>query len=344
MRAVPGVLMLVVACGGARSPSSADAQLTEVTTSSTMVWNGVVVTNNRIFVEGQRWAQRGPAPSVAELKDGKPVPYPDAGWNAWEPGAPVEKAFVDVNSMHADAHGLLWVVDTGTPRLGVDPLPDAAKLVVIDPGKNEVVRIVPLAAAIAKGSYPNDIRFGGSHAYLTDTGAPGLIVVELASGKARRVLDGHPSTRARPGRKVIADGKELAMQIAADPIEVSPDGQWLYYGPLAGPWSRIATRWLDDPAAGDLGAHVEPWADLPPVGGTAMAPDGTLYFGDIAADAVKKRAPDGTITTVATDPRLHWVDAMWLEPDGTLWAPTPELDRIQAGKPATARLWKLRTR
>ena len=72
MRVVLGVLVLVlvVACGGARSPSSADMQLTEVTQSSKIVWNGVVVTSNRIFVEGQRWAQRAPAPSVAEPKDG----------------------------------------------------------------------------------------------------------------------------------------------------------------------------------------------------------------------------------------------------------------------------------
>jgi hypothetical protein len=42
----------------------------------------------------------------------------------------------------------------------------------------------------------DDIRFNPAtgKAYLTDAGSPGLIVLDLESGMATRVLDGDPST------------------------------------------------------------------------------------------------------------------------------------------------------
>jgi hypothetical protein len=33
-----------------------------------------------------------------------------------------------------------------------------------------------------------------------------------------------------------------------DPLEMSPDGQWLCYAPLEGPWSQVETRLIDDPS------------------------------------------------------------------------------------------------
>ncbi|HEX4361689.1 MAG TPA: hypothetical protein VH141_29410 [Pseudonocardia sp.] len=130
------------------------------------------------------------------------------------------------------------------------------------------------------------------------------------------------------GRPVLApDGTPL--KVNADPLEVSPDGDWLYYGPLTGPWSRIETRWLDDPATPPavLAAQVRPWADLPAVGGTALDAAGDLYFTDLAQDALRCRRPDGQVSTLVRDPRLHWADAPVLDADHTIWLPVPQLDR-----------------
>jgi hypothetical protein len=124
------------------------------------------------------------------------------------------------------------------------------------------------------------------------------------------------------------DGK--ALKINSDPLEVSPDGHTLYFGPLTGPWSRIATRFLDDPAlpAEVLNSKVEPWADLPPIGGSAMDRNGDLYFNDLAECAVKRRAADGTITTIVRDSRLHWVDAPFIDEQRAIWLPVAQLDRV----------------
>ena len=320
---------------GAHAASSSPPRLTEIARSDTLVWNAVAVTTDRIFVAGPRWTgSKGPA--VGVVHGGAATAFPDAAWNGWRPGADAAGAFVNVNAIHLDNHGALWVVDTGAPTFGGDPLPGGAKLVKIDLASDTVVRVYPFGPAIAPaGSYVDDVRFRGDHAYLTDAGRPGLIVLDLVTGAARRVLEGHPSTIAPAERDIVLSGRVLRtgegapLRVNSDPLEISPDGQWLYYGPLEGPWSRVAIRDLEDAAlsADELAAQVAPWADLPPVGGTAMDADGGLYFSDLAENAIKRRAPDGTITTIVRDARLHWVDAPFLDARHRLWLPAAQMDR-----------------
>ncbi|MEP9380112.1 L-dopachrome tautomerase-related protein [Aquabacter sp. CN5-332] len=321
--------------------------LTVVAESPEMIWNAVAVDRGRIFVAGPRWTgSKGPALAFIDGR-GRPQPYPDDKWNGWRPGAETVNAFVNINAIHLDRSGNLWVIDTGCPDFGGDPLPGAAKLVKIDLSTNRVVRAYPLGPGIAKhGSYVDDIRIKGDIGYLTDAGRPGLIVLNTVTGEARRVLDDHSSTTAPTNRPIILDGAVLKapdgspLRVHSDPLELSPDGAWLYFGPLTGPWSRIETRWLDDPSLSpaELAAKVEAWADIPPVGGTAMAASGDFYFTDLAEDALKRRAPDGTVTTIIRDPRLHWVDAPFIDEAGAMWLPVPQMDRValfNAGTPKT---------
>lgn len=304
--------------------------------SQDMIWNAVAVDHGRVFVAGPRWSgSKGPSPALID-KHGTAQPYPSTRWNSWKPGDANETAFANVNAIHLDGKGGLWAVDTGSPEFGGDPLPGGAKLVRIDLSTDAVDRVVPLGAKAAlPGSYIDDIRFNGDHAYLTDAGRPGLIVLDLRDGSARRVLEGHHSTTARPGRDIFLDGKPLRgpdgglLYVHSDPLEVSPDGQWLHYGPLEGPWSRVETRYLDDASLSpeELAAKVEPWADLPPVGGTVMDSSGDLYFTDLAANALRKRAADGTVTTLLVSPELHWVDAPFIDANRVLWLPVPQIDR-----------------
>jgi Major royal jelly protein len=181
-----------------------------------------------------------------------------------------------------------------------------------------------------------NIRIHGQYAYLTDAGRPGIILLELKTGMARRVLDGHPSTTAPLSRAIVVDGKTVfapdgkPLRVHSDPMEVSPDGRWFYFAPLEGPWSRIETPFLDDPSVSSdvIASKVEPWTDLPPIGGSAMDRNGDLYFSDLAACALKRRAADGTVTTIVRDSRLHWVDAPFIDEHHVIWLPVPQLDRV----------------
>ncbi|WP_233582019.1 MULTISPECIES: major royal jelly family protein [unclassified Asaia] len=308
-----------------------------VATSTTLDWNAVALTSGHVLVGGPRWTGF-PGPSVALVTQGSRIrPFPDKEWNSWAPGQDARKRFVNVNALHVDPEGTVWVVDTGTPEFGGPPVKDGAKLVRIDASKGTILRIYPLGPEVAPvGSYVDDIRFNGPHAYLTDAGTGALLVLDLASGGVRRVLAGNPAAMAQPGRPIVVDGQVLRkgdgtpMLINADPLEVSPDGRFLYFGPLAGPWSRIPTAALDDPNLSDkeLAATVEPWADIPPIGGSAMDSKGRLYFTALRDDTLYRRDPDGKITMLARDHRLHWADAPFLNKDNTLWLPVAQLDRL----------------
>jgi len=322
-----------------------------------MIWNGVAVEGGRVFVSGPLWTgSKGPSVAVLD-KAGQPQPYPNAAWN--EPGRDAAHAFVNVNAIHRDGQGHLWVIDAGVSGFGGPPVPSGPKAVEIDLRTNDVVRVYTFDARIAApGSYVDDIRFHGRHGYLTDAGRPGIIVLDLDSGAARRVLEGDPSVTAPPNRSIVVDGQVVKapdgtpLHVNSDPLEVSPDGKYLYYASLHGPWSRIETRWLDDASIPptDLPAKVEPWADLPPTGGTAITANGDLYFGDLATNSIKRRAADGSITTVIQDARLHWVDAPDIDADGFIWLPTPQMDRValfQGGVSKVeqpVRLYRLRVR
>ncbi|KQO49586.1 MULTISPECIES: L-dopachrome tautomerase-related protein [unclassified Methylobacterium] len=273
-------------------------------------------------------------PQIVEWKDGILVPYPDVTWNGWAKGQDPSKAFVRVNAQRIGPDGALWLVDTGAPGIGNPVLPGGPKLIRIDLATNRVARVYPLGSVTKADSFVDDVRFNGGHAYLTDAGAPGLIVLDLGSGQGRRVLDGHPSTVS--DRAVSAEGRPMygpdgkPLHIHADQIEVSPDGRWVYYQPSSGRMSRIDTRYLDDTDldAASLATHVERFADTPSTGGTAIDAEGNIYVSDTDQLSVLRLTPDGTRTTVVRDPRLVWVDAMWIDADGRLWMPAAQLNRM----------------
>lgn len=322
----------------AKASLAADVPKLEVAAQANgALWNAVVVSDDRVFLSGPRWTGTKFPPLVVIEKGGKPVPYPDAAWNGWKKGEDPSHAFIDINSLHMDNQGDLWVVDTGSSTFGGNPLPNGAKLVHIDLKTNNVVRVFLFAPDVLKpGSYVDDVRFHGTHAYLTDAGHGGLIVLDLTTGDARRVLDSHPSVVAVGKRPIVVAGKTLfgpddkPLQVNSDPLEMSPDGQWFYFGTLEGPWHRVPTKLLDDPSVTPekLAASVEPSVDLPPIGGSTMDKFGTIYYSDLATNSIYKRTADGVTTLLVQDDRLHWVDASFLDADGNLWLPAAQLDRV----------------
>ncbi|MBJ7308668.1 L-dopachrome tautomerase-related protein [Rugamonas sp. CCM 8940] len=326
----------VLAAGVAAGAPTVAAELQVAAQSDSMIWNGVAVAGKRVFVAGPRWTgSRGPALALLDAK-GRPQPFPSAAWNAWQPGADAAQAFVNINAIHLDGQGGLWAVDSGAPAFGGDPLPGGAKAVLIDLKTNRVKRVYHFGPELAlAGSYVDDIRQHGKYAYLTDAGRPGLIVLDLVSGQGRRVLDGSPSTTARRDRPIDVDGQIVRggdgapLLVNADPFEISPDGRHLYFGPLAGPWSQIETRLLNDASldAASLESAVKPWADIGPIGGSAMDRQGNLYFTDLKTNSLMRRTPNGNVSTVLRDDRLHWVDAPVIDQRNRIWLPVPQMDR-----------------
>jgi sugar lactone lactonase YvrE len=295
------------------------------------VWNAITTTRDgRVFV-GYPGADR-PGVQIEELMpDGTRKPYPNQTWNEWKPGGNPQAAFVRVNALRIGPDGALWVIDAGAPGIGKPVVAGAARVLRFDLKSNSVSRTYPLITVTKTKSYVDDIRFNGHTAYITDAGAPGLIVLNLRNGKARRVLDSDPSTT--DGRPMQADGKVLKqedgqeLRVHADQLEVSPDGKYLYYQPASGQLARIETRWLNKVklSAADLASHVERnWANTPTTGGTAIDAKGTIYSSDTNNRSILTISPDGKISTLIADPRLIWTDAMWIDHNKYLWIPATQ--------------------
>jgi sugar lactone lactonase YvrE len=308
---------------------------------------GVTVSEQgRVFVNFPRWTEDSPV-SVAEvMKDGSLRPYPDAQWNAWRNVRRDEldpaRHWVCVQSVVADGRGSVWVVDPAAPAVdGI--VPGGPKLVRIDLATDRIAQMIQFGQDVAiAGSYLNDVRFSkdGRYAYLTDAGQRGaLVVVDLASGKARRVLDGHPSTQPEKGVVVHTDGKPLRypdgrpVLFAADSIALSSDGAWLYYKALTGTTLyRIQTAALTGSglAGEDVSSRVQPFGKLEPTDGFWIGRGtDTLYITSIQDNAIKARdlaqGPGGTVRTVVQDPRLRWPDTFSQGPDGSLYVTTSRI-------------------
>ncbi|MGE7418334.1 L-dopachrome tautomerase-related protein [Methylobacterium tarhaniae] len=298
------------------------------------VTNGVAVTpKGRIFAALAR-IDGSAGPRVVEIRDGRPVPFPDEAWNAFVDGADPTRTLIWVNSLRIGPDGDLWLVDTGSPGFGRPMRPGGCKLVQIDVAGARVRRTIPLNGVVTRKSFIDDVRFNDGLAYLTDAGAPALVVLDLATGGGRRVLEGHPSVTA--SRPISAEGRIVRgpdgtpVHVHADQLEVSPDGATLFYQSCTGPLWRVPTRLLDDPrtAPATLAASVEIVADTPPTGGTAIGADGTLFVSDTDTQRIVLIAPDGSTSTLIQDPRLLWVDAMWIDSRRRLWLPAAQLNRL----------------
>ncbi|MDF7649443.1 hypothetical protein F3J38_04305 [Pantoea sp. Acro-805] len=324
-------------------PEQQDSRLEQVATSP-RVWNGITVSHdNRLFASLTQ--SEGAGLQLAEVINNQLKAFPNDAWNQWDAKDP-EHHFYHVNALRIGPDGDLWVMDSGNKGIGTgdQAVTGGAKLVRINLASGKVVQsYVIKAPTLQPTSYLDDVRFNGDFAYITDPGAVGLVVLDLKSGKSWRVLDNHPlSVDHQP---IYADGKKLILRdgrekrVGLDQLEVSPDGKWLYYQAIPGPLARIETRYLDDPkiAKDEVARHAKKVRETWSTGGTAIDAEGNIYASDINTRSIKRIAPDGKVTTVVQDPRLVWIDAMWVS-KGALWMPSGQINRTPAttgGKPST---------
>jgi sugar lactone lactonase YvrE len=291
----------------------------EQVAASDRQWTGVAVSRDgRIFVSFPRWSDDVPI-SVGELaSDGTVRPFPDDQWNTWTPPEDPARHFVCVQSVYVDGNDALWVLDPASAYMrGV--VAGGAKLVKIDLRKNSVAQVVAFdETAAPRESYLNDVRIDTDHnaAYITDSGLGALVVVDLATGKARRVLAESPTTKAEnvvlkiAGKEWRIDGQ--APRINADGLALDPAGRYLYYQALsARSLYRIEARYLRDPALGerDLEAKVESLGTTGAADGVEFGPDGYLYLTGIEESAIKVFASLGQSDVVITDKLLAWPDS-----------------------------------
>ena len=304
----------------------ASGSLVEVVKFDTFQPTGVAVSKSgRVFVNFPLWSDKHEHCVVEIMPDGTQLPFPNERWNSWrEQGKSIEpsKAFVCVQSVWIDDTDTLWILDPAAPRMEY-VVPGGPKLVRVNLANNVVEQVIPFENELTPAkSYLNDVRVDTRRkvAYITESGLGAIIVVDLETSKARRVLTDHPSTKAEP-IKLVIEGKELkdqsgnTPQIHADGIALSPDGEYLYYHALTGKTLyRIPTQLLRDDGVPDsaIAEGVEKVGETVVTDGMLMDKAGNIYHTALEQNAIVRFTPAKNIETVIKHDHIKWPDSLAL--------------------------------
>jgi sugar lactone lactonase YvrE len=351
---IPTALLFLVALPAGQAQQIATdqtiGQLEVVATFPNAMPTGVTVSDDgRTFVNFPRWGDDVEA-TVAEVVNGKVVPFPSAEINQYRAGDKQSEKLVSVQSVVVDPPSkLLWILDTGSIAFG--PVSEGGpKLIAVDLKTNRIVKKIIFPADVAlPTTYLNDVRFDMRRgprgtAFITDstsTGANGIIVVDLASGKSWRRLNDHSSTKPDPSFVPVVEGKILEMRlpgqppsrfaVGADGIAIGPDGKTLYYSPLT---SRhlfsVSVDSLADQSRSDadVAATVKDLGEKGGAGdGLESDAQGRVYLSDYEHNAIHRRSLSGEIETLVHDPRVLWPDTLSLAADGYLYFTANQIER-----------------
>jgi sugar lactone lactonase YvrE len=312
-------------------------------------WTGIAVSKaGRVFVNFPRWSPNIPM-SVGEVDSaGKVRPYPNEKLNGWLLGEDPKGKFVCVQSVYIDGKDRLWILDPANPMFG-GVVEGGPKLIHIDLKSNKVLRTFFFDEEIAPPrSYLNDVRIDTKNetAFMTDSGMGAIVVLDLASGASRRVLDDHPSTKAEEITFTVQN-RQMAMKVHSDGIALDENDGWLYYQALTGrTMYRIPAKALRETLRDDepfdpvkLGEKVRKVAESGVSDGLFYTKRGILVSA-LEENAIKRVDSKGRVETVIWDPRISWPDSFAEGPDGSLWFTTSQI-HLGPNPPTPYRIYRI---
>ena len=261
-------------------------------------------------------------------------PFPNAEWNTPRKGT--DQYLDNVLGLRSDESGVVWIIDMGF-RTQITP-----KLVGWNTRTNRLERIYYMPEpATVKGSQPQDIVIDQKNRkfYIADENiGPGgdgshaaIIVIDMDTGLARRVLDGDKSTVPEnvpitvdgndltvPGK----DGKPSIIKVGCDGITMDTKSEWVYFAPLSGrSLYRIKAADLsnDKLSSDELSGKVERYSDKPNNGGLSIDYAGNLYLTAVETKSIGIIGSDRKYRTYLSDPDMVWPDGITASPDGYMY-------------------------
>lgn len=258
---------------------------------------------------------------LLEWVDGAATPYPS--------GTVQPHLFDTVLGLSIDQHDRLWTIDHGNHGFGT------ARLLAFNLATGELVHDHSFKPEIAPaGSLLQDLAISadGRTVYIADASLwrkrPALIVYDVASRSARRVLQSHNSVSAEnflirnPIRDMSFFGGLITLKTGVDGLTLDAENKWLYFAAInnSGLY-RVPIRGLIDPVLPerDLEQLVERFSDKPLSAGIRSDLQGNIFITDVEHGAVLRVSPQRTLSTIVKSPRLRWPDSIANGPDGWLY-------------------------
>ncbi len=292
-------------------------------------------TSGRIFVTfpKRKEYQYG----LAEIVDGQRRPYPNAEWNRWDSLKPQDR-FINVQALFVDQTNTLWVLDPASPE-GYPQFVAGIKLVKINLKTNQVERVYRFDDLPREQTGLNDVQVDSRRqiAYLSDPRSAAIVVLDLASGKSRTVLEKHKSTLADPGFRLVIDGKEVKDKTGrpfssnVNGIALTHDFRYLYYRAInQTKLYRITTDLLTNPTLTpeQVAAGVELVGETGVSHGMIADKAGNIYLTDSPNKAINRVTPAHKLETLVRDDQLLWPDSFGIGPDGYLYVTAAQIQRL----------------
>ncbi|GAB4018265.1 L-dopachrome tautomerase-related protein [Spirosoma koreense] len=266
------------------------------------------------------------------------IPYPSAVWNQWDSLKPRDR-FMNVQALFVDQTNRLWVLDPANPA-GQKAIPEGIKLLKINLQTNQVERIYRFEDLPRERTGLNDVQVDTQRqiAYLSDPGRAAIVVLDLASGKSRTVLENTPFTKADAAFILTIDGKGVRdsqgnpFRSNVNGIALTHDFTYLYFRPITQTkLFRIATRYLADPAvsATEVASHVEVMGETGVSHGMIADKAGNVYLTDSPDKAIRYFSPDRQLKWLVQDNRLLWPDSFGIGSDGYLYVTAAQIQRTR---------------
>ncbi|KAF8889683.1 NHL repeat-containing protein [Infundibulicybe gibba] len=305
------------------------------------------------------------------------VPFPSAAFNTppaglvnttngRSVGSSDSTHLINVQAAIVDAQERLWIIDTGRPVVGGDNLlatPGGPKLMGFDiSGNNSGTPFKTITFpenVLPPTGYLNDIRFdltpaltasGKGVAYIADSGAFGIIVVDLGTGESWRHLDrlkpvsplsrflptlfGVPtyaSTPLAPGFHYESAGGGGG----CDGFAISADGQHIFFTPLASrDLYRVDTAALRVNPANDNLAFLRVANTVQYLGEALRRTgrragdrlNGKIYLSSPEHNSINTFDPaTGLISPFVRSPMIAWPDTLSVADDGFIYATVNQL-------------------
>ena len=251
---------------------------------------------------------------IEVMMAGKHKVYPDA---AIVDGASSE--FKAPLSVRTDDQGVAWILDLGTKTLhGWNTRTNArvAKIAIPDTVLRPTSFLQDFALDQKRGRI---IIADMTQGDLKSKAIPAFVVVDIATGQAKRVAESHASMMP-----------ETENGFALNPITIDPSYEWVYFGAMHGSTLYRVPAEAFDGKGETVAAKIVPYGKKPYSDGITVDGSGQVYVNDIQNMAIGVTTPAGYKIIANLPNGESWPDGISFGADGYVYATLNQLERSAA--------------